>query len=58
MTRLGRLVAYLRERDWDEQINFSIMVYRLDDAQLQEALYGPPPELARPPTTPLQDIEP
>jgi hypothetical protein len=42
--RFGRLMAYLRERGPDDHINYSILVFRLSDAEAEEALYGPPPE--------------
>jgi hypothetical protein len=36
-----RLLAYLRQREPDELINYSILVYRLSDADVQRALTGP-----------------
>lgn len=38
-----RLLAFLRQRDPDDQIGFSINVYQLDRGELDQALYGPPP---------------
>lgn len=43
--RLGRLCAYLRKREPDERITYGILVYELNQAQLDEALRGPPAEL-------------
>ena len=43
--RFGRLVSYLRQREPDDNVGYSILVYRLSDAQVQEALYGPLAEL-------------
>ena len=43
--RFARLKAYLRHRQPDDAINFSILVYRLTEADLARALDGPPPEL-------------
>jgi hypothetical protein len=45
--RFGRLTAYLRRREPDEEINFSVLVYHLSEADLARALEGPPPELGR-----------
>jgi len=36
--RLGRLCAYLRKREPDERITYGILVYELNQAQLDEAL--------------------
>ncbi len=44
--RFGRLSAYLRHREPDDEINFSVLVYRLTSSELELALNGPPPELA------------
>jgi hypothetical protein len=41
--RFARLTAFLRERQPDDEINFSIMVYRLTDADVARALGGPHP---------------
>ena len=43
--RLARLSAYLRRRAPDAQIGYSILIFRLDDREVQEALTGPPAEL-------------
>jgi len=43
--RFGRLTAYLRHREPDEEINFSVLVYHLSATDLDLALEGPPPEL-------------
>jgi len=45
--RLARLTAYLRKREPDDNINFSILVYRLTGSDVAAALGGPPPELGR-----------
>jgi hypothetical protein len=42
--RFGRLTAFLRQREPDDEINFTILVYRLSSADLTLALDGPPPE--------------
>jgi len=43
--RLARLSAYLRRREPDDQIGYSILIFRLTDREVQEALSGPPAEL-------------
>jgi hypothetical protein len=43
--RLARLCAYLRKREPDERITYGVLVYELNQAQLDEALSGPPAEL-------------
>jgi hypothetical protein len=43
--RLARLSAYLRRRAPDDHIGYSILIFRLDDRDVQEALTGPPAEL-------------
>jgi len=43
--RFGRLTAYLRQREPDDEINFSILVYHLSEAEITRALDGPPQEL-------------
>jgi hypothetical protein len=45
--RFGRLTAFLRQREPDEEINFSVLVYHLSEADLAKALDGPPAELGR-----------
>ena len=41
--RFARLTAYLRQRQPDDQINHSVLVYHLTDAEVRQALDGPPP---------------
>jgi hypothetical protein len=41
--RFARLCAYLRERTPDDQLGYSILIYRLTDQQVQDALFGAPP---------------
>lgn len=41
--RFARLTAYLRRREPDENINYSVLIYRLTEADLDAALRGPPP---------------
>lgn len=41
--RFARLTAFLRQRQPDEHLNYSILVYRLTPADLAAALDGPPP---------------
>ena len=41
--RTGRLVAFLRGRDPDAMVGYSILIYRLTDADVALALNGPPP---------------
>lgn len=41
--RLARLTAFLRQREPDDAINYSILVFRLTDADITRALDGPPP---------------
>jgi len=40
--RFARLCAWLRRRAPDDQVGHSILIYRLTDHDLQEALFGPP----------------
>ncbi len=40
-----RLTRYLLQREPDDQVGYSILIYRLTDAQVREALDGPLPEL-------------
>jgi len=44
--RLARLCAWLRKRSPDGNAGHSILIYRVTDAELREALAGPPAELA------------
>jgi tetratricopeptide (TPR) repeat protein len=54
--RLGRLCAFLRRREPDDNIGYSILVYRLTTEDLQNALSGPPVELDQTPrTTPYSE---
>lgn len=41
--RFARLAAHLRLREPDAQIGYSILIYRLADADVARALFGPPP---------------
>jgi hypothetical protein len=41
--RFGRLCAVLRRRPPDDQIGYSILVFRVNDAELRAALDGPAP---------------
>lgn len=43
--RLARLCAWLRQREPDDEVGHSILIYVLSDEQLHEALDGKPPEL-------------
>jgi len=45
MLRFCRLCAYLRQREPDDNVGYSILIYRLSDKDIQDALYGPPPGL-------------
>ena len=42
-----RLAAFLRQREPDDNVGFSILMYRVSDNDLARALDGPPPELER-----------
>ena len=42
--RLARLCAYLRHRAPDDEVGYSILVYRLSDAEVSRALGGASPE--------------
>ena len=42
--RFGRLTAFLRQRKPDEELNSSILVYHLSQADIATALDGPAPE--------------
>jgi hypothetical protein len=44
--RFGRLAAYLRQREPDAHVGYSILIYRLSDQQIRAALRGPPAEPA------------
>jgi hypothetical protein len=43
--RLARLTNFLRQREPDAEVNYSILIYRLGAADLNHALEGPPVEL-------------
>jgi hypothetical protein len=43
--RFARLTAYLRRREPDDNVNFSILVYKLTDADIARALDGPPSDV-------------
>ncbi|TMA81312.1 MAG: glycosyltransferase family 39 protein [Deltaproteobacteria bacterium] len=43
--RFARLCAFLRRREPDDNVGYSILIYRLSDQDVREALYGPPAEL-------------
>ena len=44
--RFARLCAYLRQREPIANLGNSILVFQLNQRELDQALYGPPPELA------------
>ncbi len=47
--RFSRLASYLRSREPDDQVGYSILIYRLTEEDLAKALDGPPVEnLAEP----------
>lgn len=46
--RLARLTAYLRRRDPSAQVGYSILIYKLTDQDVRDALLGPPPYPQRP----------
>jgi hypothetical protein len=41
--RFARLCAFLRRREPDDRIDNSILIYRLTDAEVEQALTAPPP---------------
>ena len=43
--RLARLTSFLRQREPDSEINYSILIYQLSAADLDRAIDGPPIEL-------------
>jgi hypothetical protein len=47
MYRFARLTAYLRHLEPVDNINHSILVYRLTEADIGLAFDGPPPELGQ-----------
>jgi hypothetical protein len=42
--RLARLCAYLRHRTPDDEVGYSILIYRLSDEEVRQALDGAPPK--------------
>jgi hypothetical protein len=48
MLRFARLTAYLRQREPDDHVGYSILIYRLGEEDLAEALEGDPPLSLRP----------
>jgi hypothetical protein len=50
--RSKRLFAYLRHRKPDDEVGYSILIYRLSSQDIQAALFGPPAEI-RPEDTSL-----
>jgi len=48
--RFGRLAAWLRQREPDDHVGYSILIYRLSDTDVRSALQGPPAEPAAPRT--------
>ena len=50
--RFARLMAYLRHREPDDEVGWSILIHRLSDADVRAALEGPPAELAPEPWNP------
>ncbi|HKQ47770.1 MAG TPA: tetratricopeptide repeat protein [Phycisphaerae bacterium] len=43
--RFGRLCAFLREREPDDEVGHSILIYRVSATDIHRALYGPPPPM-------------
>ncbi len=43
--RIARLFSFLRKRDPDDQVGYSILIFRLSDEDVRRALDGPPIEL-------------
>ena len=43
--RTSRLFAYLRQRQPDDRVGYSILIFRLSDADVERALHGTPAEL-------------
>jgi hypothetical protein len=41
----ARLLAFLRQREPDDQVAYSLLIYRLSDDDVRQALEGPPAEL-------------
>jgi hypothetical protein len=55
--QMARLAAYLRTQEFDAQVGYSILIYRLSDEQVEAALYGPPAELATWPTLNVREAK-
>ena len=49
--RFARLCSYLRQREPDDEVGYSILIYRLSDADIAQALDGPPLELLEKPAS-------
>ncbi len=43
--RFGRLCALLRQREPNDEVGHSILIYRVSKEELEKAIFGPPPEL-------------
>lgn len=43
--RFARLCAYLRQRVPDAEVGYSILIYRLSNQEVEQALFSPPAEL-------------
>ncbi len=52
--RFSRLASFLRHREPDDEIGYSILVYRLTDAEVAQALNGPPIELLERPEVQIE----
>lgn len=56
---MGRLSAFLRRREPDRALaGGSMLLYRLDEADVAEALFGEPPEIAPPGSEPRPAVVP
>jgi hypothetical protein len=55
--RLARLTSFLRQREPDYQVNYSILIYQLSADDVKRAVEGPPIELDETPSrdTPMAD---
>ncbi|HEY4308636.1 MAG TPA: hypothetical protein VGN12_04205 [Pirellulales bacterium] len=56
MLRFSRLASFLRQREPDDEIGYSILVYRLTDDDVARALDGPPGEMLERPEIEAEDI--
>ena len=45
LLRFGRLCAHLRQREPDDEVGYSILIYRLTQTEVHQALFGPPAEM-------------